>query len=219
MTNSLGIEVGAGPIERARADIVVISFFEDERPLSGAAGRADWRLCGKLSELIAEGTLTGAAGEAVLVTPRGGFRAPILVALGLGRRHDFGADALEAAARDAASRSLALHASNLVLPLPGSEPSGVPLRERVDAVVRGVTAGVREHSADLHIQLVTQAREVVPATEALRANQQPRVASDVILHVYDGPRPESERSARRPGRAGTRDRAPLSPSTPPQVIK
>ncbi len=219
MRLSLGIEVGAGPIERARADIVVVTFFEDERPLSGAAGRVDWRLCGKLSELIVSGKLTGAAGDAVLVTPRGAIRAPILVALGLGLRRDFGADALEAIACDAASRSLALRSGNVALPLPSSESTGIPLRKRVDAVVRGVMAAVSERGEDLHLQLVAQEREVVRVTEALRANQQSRAESGVVLRVFDSAKRETLGPARHPGRAGTRGEPPLSSSESAQVIK
>ena len=218
MTNSLGIEVVGGPVERARADVVVVSFFEDERPLSGAAGRADWRMCGKLSELIAAGKLSGAAGEAVLVTPRGALHAPLLVALGLGRRCDFEAEALEAASRDAASRSLALRASRVALPLPSSEHTGIPLRKRVDALVRGVMAAVRERRADLHVRLVAKASEVVPATEALRAIRQSRAASGVVLRVFDTAR-SGAGTAKKPGRARIRDRVPLPPPAPTQVIK
>ena len=217
MTHSLGIEVGAEPIERVRVDIVAVHFFEDERPLTGAAGRADWRLGGKLSELIADSRMSGAAGEAVLVTPRGALHAKILIVLGLGRSRDFGADVLEAAARDAASRSLSLHASNVALPLPGSNATGIPLRSRVDAVVRGVTAAVRERQADLHLQLVTQAREVVPVTEALRAIP-PTRAAGVVLHVFDAASSGSDTSARQPAREGP-GRAPVFPSRPTQVIK
>lgn len=219
MTHALGIEVGAEPIERARVDITAVFFFEDERPLSGAAGRTDWRLCGKLSELIAQGWITGAAGEAVLVTPRGALGAPILVALGLGRRPDFGAEVLEAAARDAASRSLTLRASNLALPLPGSESSAIPLRRRVDAVVNGAMAAVAELQSDLHLKLIAQASEVVPVTDALRAMQQPRSVPGVVLRVLDPARLGPDRSPRQPGGAGSREQAPLSPSAPTQVIK
>ena len=220
MTRSLGIEVGAGPIERAKSDIVVVSVFEDERPLSGAAGRVDWRLCGKLSFLIADGRLSGAAGEAVLVTPRGAIRAPILVVLGLGRRRDFEAGDLEAAATSAASRSLALHASNVALPLPSSESTGIPLQSRVAAIARGVVTAVRERDADLHLQLIAKPNEVVPALETLRAMQQPSAAMGVVVRVLDSKGSGSALRPSTPGtRLGTRGGAPQSPPTHTQVIK
>ena len=47
----------AGP----RPSVLGLPFFEDERPLRGAAGLCDWRLGGRLSALL------GATGEARLV--------------------------------------------------------------------------------------------------------------------------------------------------------
>jgi len=219
MTRSLSIEVGVGPVERAKSDIVVVTIFEDERPLSGAAGRTDWRLCGKLSELIVDGRISGAAGEAVLVTSRGAIRAPILVVLGLGRRRDFGADDLEVAAKSAASRSLALHASNLALPLPSSEATGIPLRSRVGAIVTGVVTAVQEREADLHLQLIAKPNEVVPVSEMLLVMPQPSAGTGVVVRVLDSRRSAFAGSSRGSSRPGTRGGSPLSPPTHTQVIK
>ena len=44
MSQELSIAVEAGTIERSGADVVGVPLFEDERPLRGSAGRADWRL-------------------------------------------------------------------------------------------------------------------------------------------------------------------------------
>jgi hypothetical protein len=49
---------------------LVLSFFSDERPLRGAAGLADWRLCGRLSRLIMAGHCSGERGES-LIMPAG----------------------------------------------------------------------------------------------------------------------------------------------------
>ncbi|MGH0028691.1 MAG: hypothetical protein ACQGVC_02795, partial [Myxococcota bacterium] len=69
----LRLSLAPGPIERAEADIAVVTFFDDERPLRGAAGRADWRLCGAVSRLIQRSKLSGAFGEAALVPSTGGL--------------------------------------------------------------------------------------------------------------------------------------------------
>src|SRR5215468_4661081 len=60
-----------GPIERVRADVAVVALFAGERPLRAAAGRVDWRLCGRLSHLFAAGRLSGAIGarRAVIALP------------------------------------------------------------------------------------------------------------------------------------------------------
>ena len=66
MSHELIVEVDGTPLERSRADVVAVPVFSGERPLRGDAGRLDWRLCGKLSALVAEERLSGQPGDAVL---------------------------------------------------------------------------------------------------------------------------------------------------------
>ena len=42
-------------------DALVVPVWSDVRPLRGAAGLLDWRLCGRLSQMIREGRVSGAA--------------------------------------------------------------------------------------------------------------------------------------------------------------
>ena len=91
MSRALAVDVDHVALERAPADLAVVPLFEQERPLRGGAGRADWRLCGKLSALIAAQRLTGASGEAALLASFGGLRAPLLLVLGAGPRAAIGA--------------------------------------------------------------------------------------------------------------------------------
>ena len=45
-------------------DCLVLPVFKDDRPLRGAAGLADWRLCGRLSRLVKSNKATAEAGDA-----------------------------------------------------------------------------------------------------------------------------------------------------------
>ena len=71
---------------------LLLTFFEDERPLRGATGLADWRLCGRLSRLIKRGKVTGTRGETLLFPP--GKRLPFshLFLFGLGDTRSFNED-------------------------------------------------------------------------------------------------------------------------------
>ena len=71
------------------ADSLVLTFFSDERPLRGAAGLADWRLCGQLSRLIKRSRINGDRGESLLLPP--GRRLPFhrIFMFGLGDSHGF----------------------------------------------------------------------------------------------------------------------------------
>jgi len=65
-------------------DTVCLFVPEDERPLTGAAGYVDWRLCGQLSRLLVDGFFKGSRGESLLLPSNGRIGAPRVVVLGLG---------------------------------------------------------------------------------------------------------------------------------------
>ncbi len=69
---------------------LLLTFFSDERPLRGAAGLADWRLCGRLSSLIKRGKVSGSRGETLLFPPgrRLCFGRVLLFGLGASRSFD-----------------------------------------------------------------------------------------------------------------------------------
>lgn len=76
--------------EEAGGDALVLTFFREERPLRGAAGLADWRLCGRLSRLIKLGRVRGEPGESLLMPcgRRLPFRRILLFGLGSSRPFD-----------------------------------------------------------------------------------------------------------------------------------
>ncbi len=60
--------------DEAARDCLVLPVFKDDRPLRGAAGLADWRMCGRLSRLLKEGKANAEQGEAMMLPP--GRRLP-----------------------------------------------------------------------------------------------------------------------------------------------
>lgn len=56
--------------DESRRECLVLSVFKDERPLRGAAGLADWRLCGKLSRLV-KANRVNAEGRETMMLPAG----------------------------------------------------------------------------------------------------------------------------------------------------
>jgi len=60
--------------DETKRDCLVLPVFKDDRPLRGAAGLADWRLCGRLSRLVKSNRATAEAGETLLLPP--GRRLP-----------------------------------------------------------------------------------------------------------------------------------------------
>ncbi len=71
-------------------DALVLPTFSDDRPLRGAAGLADWRLCGRLSRLIKANKADASRGETLMLPP--GHRLPFKRVLwfGLGDSRGYG---------------------------------------------------------------------------------------------------------------------------------
>lgn len=73
-------------IDALDSEAVAIGLCSDVRPLAGAAGYIDWRLCGRLSDLLRKGTVTGVAGEKVLVPTHGMIPAHRIFLFGWGEK-------------------------------------------------------------------------------------------------------------------------------------
>lgn len=58
---------------------------EDERPLTGATGYLDWRLCGGLSKVLGSGFFVGAPDDRLLMPTDARIPAAKIFAVGLGR--------------------------------------------------------------------------------------------------------------------------------------
>ena len=129
------LALAPGPIERIRADVAVVPLFAGERPLRAAAGRVDWRLCGRLSHLIAAGRLAGVIGEAVLIPGGGGMCAPRVLGLGAGERDPIDAEIFERWVIDALARARSLAARRAVIALP---ELAIPLGERLGVIAQSV---------------------------------------------------------------------------------
>src|SRR5689334_19641729 len=85
-------------LDQLAPEALVLPFFADERPLRGAAGLCDWRLCGRLSRLLG-GRVDGRFAETTLYPP--GPRLPFarLLLFGLGPQARFDEDAAREAGR------------------------------------------------------------------------------------------------------------------------
>jgi len=186
VSSTLSLEIETAAFEAARGDAAFVFFFEDERPLRGSAGRADWRLCGWLSALLERGRLGGARGEAALIPTGGGLRAPLLVALGLGPRGAFDEAAWAGAAAEVVRRSLALRVGSAVL-APPTAAGRLGLRQRIDGLVQGAAGALAERPGALLLRLVASAEEAPRAAELLRGLRPRQLPASVTLRLSPGP--------------------------------
>jgi hypothetical protein len=106
-------------IDALRFEAVALSCFLDERPLRGAAGLCDWRLCGRISRLLARGYITGARDEVTLLPVRARLPFDKLVLFGLGPRNGFSQHAYETSVARMLDVLEKLRLRTFVIALPG----------------------------------------------------------------------------------------------------
>jgi hypothetical protein len=82
------VTVVGEPVARVRADILVLGFFEDVRPLPGLVGQMDWLAGGALSRLIVSRQASGRLKEATLIALPSFLTARVLC-VGLGKSSAF----------------------------------------------------------------------------------------------------------------------------------
>ena len=147
---SVVVELDTNPLERVPADLVVVGFSPDDRPLRGSAGRADWRLCGELWRLVSSRKLTGKLGQAALLSATGSLRSPLF--LGLGHRAELAIDSWRDLGRDVVRRALDLRVNRAVLGLASDAADLGP--EGTRALFGGALVAAAERGAGLRLAIV-----------------------------------------------------------------
>jgi leucyl aminopeptidase len=195
LSAALVVELHEGPIERIRTDLVIVGFAPEDRPLRRGAGRADWRLCGSLWNLISSEKLSGALGEVALLSARGALRAPLLLAVGLGPRGGLAVEAWRDLGRDAIARALGLRAESAVLDLAADAADAGS--EATRALFCGAAMAVAERRARL--RLVLTGDEAQARLSELGALTKQELPPGVDLRLSDSPARVARGSLIRPG--------------------
>lgn len=76
------------PIDEVPGRVALATLFEDVRPLKGSTGLIDWRLNGRLSDLILKGRISGHFSESVMMPSQGRVAADEILLFGLGKAAD-----------------------------------------------------------------------------------------------------------------------------------
>jgi hypothetical protein len=167
LSATLALQIETTPLDQVMVEILVTPFFSCDRPLRGPAARADWRLCGLLSERLQRQDLSGALGEAALIPTAGRMRSPILLVMGLGPRSDFAEETLRELGRSATARLLALRAGIAGVALPGDVASRLDTSQAAGVVLEGVAGALAERLSALRLCLVVTPEEAGRARSGL----------------------------------------------------
>ncbi|HSZ80931.1 MAG TPA: M17 family peptidase N-terminal domain-containing protein [Polyangia bacterium] len=190
------------PVELARwdqappGDAVCVPVWTDVRPLRGAAGLLDWRLCGRLSMMLASGKVTGAEGEQTLFPTAHRLPWRLVLALGGGPRRDFSDRRFQASVRRALDAVRGLGARRLALALPGRDG---------ERATTGATATLTSRRAlDVVLEELDARPGVLDELAVIAPGAVQKELAEVLrLRVVraaapTGPRPAAPRRAPRP---------------------
>lgn len=101
-------------------DALCLFVGEDERPLSGASGLVDWRLCGRLSRVLLDGFFQGARGEKLLLPGEGRLPIPRIFVFGIGPLARFDEEALSSGMTEAGRMLTRAQVKSVALEVPGA---------------------------------------------------------------------------------------------------
>ena len=177
--SALSLELVNAPLEAVPAELAVVAFFADDRPLTGGAGRADWRLCGLLSQLLIAGRLKGEPGEAALIPSQGGVAAPLVLALGLGARGGLQLETLERYAAEALDRARKLRRGQVALGWP--DRLAFTPAEQVASLLAGIASARALGPGVERVRLVASLADTPSVAEALRTRWSEDLGPEVTL--------------------------------------
>lgn len=83
------VKFSSKPFDKLETRCAVATIFSDQRPLKGVAALLDWRLNGRLSEVLMVNRFEGELGETLLMPSEERVRASEIMVLGLGVQSQF----------------------------------------------------------------------------------------------------------------------------------
>lgn len=141
------IQVEQGSIQHSHADTIVVNLFEGVTSPGGATGAVDQALDGAISELIANGDLSGKVGETAVLYPRELIPAKRVIVVGLGKQDKFDLDGVRRAAAAAAKRAHQLKAKEVATIIHGAGIGGLDVTAAAQATIEGSSLALYRYDA------------------------------------------------------------------------
>ena len=131
-------------MDAQECDVLVSGFFRDERPLKGSSGWIDWRLNGRLSQLLIERKLTGDWKEATLIPSQERILPRMILLIGLGEVKEYGYVLLRKLAPHLLDTLRKLGPLSACLSFPFGETYRVDCRRIVESLILGIGEGLQQ---------------------------------------------------------------------------
>ncbi|MFZ4438426.1 MAG: leucyl aminopeptidase [Syntrophales bacterium] len=135
------IKVKKGSLTEHETEAAVVTHFEGETGLEGAALLLDEKSGGLIADIIRLGDFTGRKNQIAVIYTGHGFPVKRIVMAGLGKRADFTLERLRGAYAKAAQKIRSLNISEFSTTL-HFRSADLPLERMVEGVVEGVILGL-----------------------------------------------------------------------------
>lgn len=131
--------------DRVPTDTLVLTFFQDERPLKGPTGLSDWHLCGRLSKLVMGDFVDGHFGEPLLMPATERLPFERIMVFGLGPRDKFGLEKYRDIINRLCDALVKMNIPEFALALPGVTMSDIDPAEAAEIFGQTAAACFRPH--------------------------------------------------------------------------
>ena len=132
------ILVQKGDLTQEKCDLVVVNEFQGVKELGGASGAIDKATDGLITKVMKEEGFTGKSGESILIRTEGVLPAKRVMVVGLGKKEDFGMEAVREATAVSFAAAKKLGLKKIVTILHGAGWGGLKPVESAQAMAEGV---------------------------------------------------------------------------------
>lgn len=125
-------------LDGVESEVLALPFFSDLRPLRGAAGLVDWRMCGFLSKLLIRGRIDGSPGELTLLPSRERLSVDKILLVGLGASVDFSLKRFDDAVQRILEAATRARMRSCVLELPGRSTGAIAPADAMERFLESI---------------------------------------------------------------------------------
>jgi len=144
----MDIIISKEPVDLQESDLLITTFFQDERPLRGSIGWVDWRLNGMVSRLLTENKLKGEWGERILIPSEGRISPRLILLFGLGEVREYSYLSVREIVPFITEILKNLKASRLCFSLPFGEEYNVDCGKLTEVLIEGITDRLDPYPSD-----------------------------------------------------------------------
>ncbi len=143
-------------IDRVAVDTFALTVFDDHRPPQGLTGLVDWRMCGMVSRMLLNGSISARFRDVTLLPAYSRFPSNRILVFGMGDSAEFSQARAREAAWVMAERLVKLRSPSFLTSLPGSTSGTVHPRSGLEAFLEEFSRvfGTDESFSSLEVNVV-----------------------------------------------------------------